>query len=310
MTVVRATPSPSQGRASVAISATAIDPATVGGPSPVVAAEWFEGADPGAGQGYPLAAADGAFGDSSENIVGSVDTAGMPFGEHLLWLRARDGAGNWGTTSPLVVSITPADGIFADGFEAGTTGAWTSTSGAGRVTVSTAAAAAGRFGLAVTIAGKSAGYVTDASPAAETAYRARFSMAPNGVTMPSGAIMDIFVGRDARGTSVFTLQHRRTAAGTPQVRASVARKSGTSTTGWISLIGSMTTIELAWASARGSTVSLLVNGVTAATLTGLDTSAYRLEEVRLGPSGGLASGTSGTIYFDRFVSDRTTLLGP
>ena len=70
-----------------------------------------------------------------------------------------------------------------------------------------------------------------------------------------------------------------------------------------------TTLEIAWASARSASVSLLVNGTASGTLSGIDTSAYTLEEVRLGPSGGLSSSMSGTEYFDHFVSDRTTPLG-
>ena len=188
------TPTPSQGGASVAIAATAVDLASAGGPSPIVAAEWFEGADPGAGRGTPMVAADGAFGGTTEAVTGSVATAGRSDGEHLLWLRARDGAGNWGTTTPLGLAITPADGIFADGFESGTTGAWTSTSGGSRVAVTPVAAAAGQLGLAVTVVGMAGGYVRDGTPANLTAYRARFTFAPNGTTTPGGGVQDVFVG--------------------------------------------------------------------------------------------------------------------
>jgi hypothetical protein len=49
----------------------------------------------------------------------------------------------------------------------------------------------------------------------------------------------------------------------------------------------------------------------AATLTGLDTAVYTLDEVRLGPSAGLATGMAGVMGFDRFTSDRSTVLtGP
>ncbi len=253
--------------------------------------------------------ADGAFDTPSERVTGSLATAGLAFGEHVLSIRARDGAGNWGAAVPLVVSVTPSDGIFADGFESGSTAAWTSVSGGSRVAVTPAAAAAGRLGLAITVAGTSGGYVVDGTPAAETAYRARFSFAPTGTTTPNSGIIDVFVGRNAAGTTVFRLQYRRTSANVPQVRASVARRGGTSTTAWIPVSDGPTTVELAWASGTKATLSLLVAGALAASLTSLDTSSYRVDEVRLGPSGGLAAKMSGTMSFDRFVSDRTTPLG-
>ncbi len=152
--------------------------------------------------------------------------------------------------------------------------------------------------------------MVDATPAAQAAYRARFSFAANGTTTPNNGIIDVFVGRNAGGTTIFRLQYRRTSAGVPQARASVARRSGTSTTAWVTIADAPTALEMAWTSGTSTAFSLLVNGIAAATLPGLDTSAYRVDEVRLGPSGGLANGMSGTVYLDRFVSDRTTPLGP
>jgi hypothetical protein len=305
-----ATPATSQGAASIAIAATAVDPAGSGGPSPIAAAEWFEGADPGAGLGSAMAAADGSFGSTLEAVSGSVPTASRPYGEHLLWVRARDAAGNWGATTPFVLSVTPADGVFADGFESGTTARWTAVSGASRLAVGSAAAAAGRFGLAVTVAGKNAGYLVDASPTAEVAYRSRFSYAANGTTTPGSGMIDILVGRNAGGTNVFRIQYRRTSVGVPQLRAVVARRGGTTTSAWVATSNGFTAVETAWSSGRSTSFTMLVGGVAVATLAGLDTSSYRLDEIRLGPSAGLATGMSGTPCFDRFVSDRTTPLGP
>jgi hypothetical protein len=256
-----------------------------------------------------MTATDAAFNSTTEGIAGSVATAGRAYGEHVLWLRAEDGAGNWGSTTPLVISVTPADTTFADGFESGTTSAWTSLSGASSLAITPAAATAGRYGLAIKVTGTAAAFVADGTPAAQTTYRARFTFAANGTTTPNNGIMDIFAGRNGGGTTFFRLQYRRTSSGVPQVRASVARRGGTSITAWITVADAATTLELAWASARSASVILLVNGTAAGTLSGIDTSAYTLEEVRLGPSGGLSSSMSGTEYFDHFVSDRTTPLG-
>ncbi|MHB8891134.1 MAG: S8 family serine peptidase [Candidatus Limnocylindrales bacterium] len=304
------TPTPSQGAAAIAITAMASDPASPGGPSQVAAAEWFQGADPGPGAGTPLAAADGAFDATMEVLAGSVVTTGLAFGEHLLLLRARDAAGNWGQTTPLVVSVTPADGLFADGFESGSVASWSSASGGSRLAVTSAAAVGGDFGLTVVVSGTGGGYVADATPSSGTAYRARFSFAANGMATPKGAVVTVFAGRDGAGATVFSLQYRRTTSGVPQVRVRVKRRGGTSTGAWVSITDTPTSLELAWAAAKGASASLLVGGSTAATLTGLDTAASRLEEVRLGPSAGLTAKLSGRLSFDRFVSDRTTPLGP
>ncbi|MCS6935648.1 MAG: Ig-like domain-containing protein, partial [Chitinophagales bacterium] len=84
----------------------------------ITAAEYFIDTDPGAGLASPMLALDGSFDNAIEAITRSaaltVDT-----GLHVLGVRARDVANNWGPvfrtvfyrstcTSPLSVSITPA----------------------------------------------------------------------------------------------------------------------------------------------------------------------------------------------------------
>jgi hypothetical protein len=56
--------------------------------------------------------------------------------------------------------------------------------------------------------------------------------------------------------------------------------------------------------------SLAVDGVTLASRSGLGNATQRIEEVRLGPSGGLAGSSAGVLYFDDFVSTRTATIGP
>jgi hypothetical protein len=68
-------------------------------------------------------------------------------------------------------------------------------------------------------------------------------------------------------------------------------------------------LELSWASAAPATFDFLVDGALQR-LSGLNTSPFALESVRLGPSSGLAGGASGTAYFDAFVSTRRTTIGP
>ena len=51
--------------------------------------------------GTPIAmsATDGAFDETTEQVTGSFSTTGLPAGYHLVMVRARDAASNWGTIS-------------------------------------------------------------------------------------------------------------------------------------------------------------------------------------------------------------------
>ena len=55
---------------------------------------------------------------------------------------------------------------------------------------------------------------------------------------------------------------------------------------------------------------LWIDGQVAGQLTGLDTRAFSIETVRLGPSSGLVKASSGELQFDRFVSTRGSTIGP
>ena len=162
-------PMQSQGAASIQITATLADAR-----SSISAAEWFVGADPGAGLGAPLQPADGSFDTARETGIATIDLAGKPFGELVISVRARDAAGTWGSAAVATGLVTPADGLFADGFEAGSSARWSGQSGSTRLAVNTAAAMTGRYGLSVTVASGSGGYLSDTTPTAATAYHARF----------------------------------------------------------------------------------------------------------------------------------------
>jgi hypothetical protein len=45
---------------------------------------------------FSLAALDGIFDQPSEVVAASIDTSSLGMGRHILYLRARDIAGNWG----------------------------------------------------------------------------------------------------------------------------------------------------------------------------------------------------------------------
>jgi carboxypeptidase T len=74
---------------------------------PIAAAEvyidtppWMPGATPVA-----LTAKDGSFNASTEVTTGSISTTGLAKGKHMVFVRGRDTAGNWGpiTASFLVI---------------------------------------------------------------------------------------------------------------------------------------------------------------------------------------------------------------
>jgi hypothetical protein len=129
--------------------------------------------------------------------------------------------------------------------------------------------------------------------------------------MSSGQ-QDIFIGRDSAGTTIFRVQYQRTGSTsyTYQIRAGVAHSGGTTYTSWQPISNAAHPLEIAWQSGSSASFSLYIDGALKQTLANLNTSAATLDAVRLGPSGGISSGSSGTEYFDAFVSTRTTYIGP
>jgi len=173
------------------------------------------------------------------------------------------------------------------------------------------AALVGTRGMQALITSTSGIYVTDGTPANETGYHARFYFNPNGAGMSSGQ-QDIFIGRDSAGTTIFRVQYQRTGSTsyTYQIRAGVAHSGGTTYTSWQPISNAAHPLEIAWQSGSSASFSLYIDGALKQTLANLNTSAATLDAVRLGPSGGISSGSSGTEYFDAFVSTRTTYIGP
>ena len=300
-------PNPTGGVAIVTLTGSATDTA-----SNIVAAEWFRGTDPGPGRATAMSAADGVWGSLSEALTASINVSGWAAGNHTLYVRAKDAAGNWSLTASVVVTVQPPDLIFADSFESGTFGAWSSATGAG-ISVSPAAAMASTtLGMQAGISGNTPGFVTDNAPANEPTYRARFYFNPNS-TLTGNTQQDIFAGLNTAGTRIFRVQYRRTAAagGTYQVRLSVLRAGGTTTSTWFTIANNTAhSIEIDWQSAASATARLYVDGVLRRTLSGLNTSAYLVDSAQLGPSLGLVGAASGTEYFDHFESRRYSYIGP
>jgi carboxypeptidase T len=54
---------------------------------------------------YTLDALDGNFDQPGEPVIASIDTSGLATGRHILYLRARDSAGNWGPATAAFLYI-------------------------------------------------------------------------------------------------------------------------------------------------------------------------------------------------------------
>lgn len=302
---VVADPNPTGAATSVSLTATASDTA-----SDIVTAEWFDGADPGRGNGTPMAV---AFNGTDWDLSATIDVSGWAPGVHTISVRARDLAGNWSETGTTPLCVVQCNDIFADSFGSGDTSAWASTTGAVSV-IAGAAMDGDGFGMAADISGGTAGYVTDGTPDAESTYHARFYFNPNSTLGQNNAEITLLDGQDAGATSIFRVEYRRRNAqgGTYEVRGVVVTAGGDQPTNWVAINNnSANAIEIAWESGAAASFSLYVHGGLQETLAGLDTSAYVLDAVHLGPSSGdgLNGNASGAVYVDAFVSTRYTVIG-
>jgi hypothetical protein len=232
--------------------------------------------------------------------------------------RVQDTAGNWSNAVSATVTVTRPNAIFSDVFE-GTLSAWSArTSATNPVTATTAkltttpaiepGTTKGMQAMVLATGTNRAAYVTDTKPLAESTYHARFAF--NGVSLNSGTTattsLTIFEGRTANNNQVFTVLYRST-GGVPRVQAVLSRAGGTTATAWVPLNGSAL-LQVDWLSAQNGSLKFTVNGAAQPLLTG-NSSALLLESVRLGVTAGATntSGSSGTAYFDSFLSTRNTM---
>ncbi|HYD39668.1 MAG TPA: multicopper oxidase family protein [Anaeromyxobacter sp.] len=300
----------SVGNASLRLTATLTDAA-----SAVAGGEGFidvAGAD---GTGFQVIAADGRFDETTEDVYADVPLATivqLTAGAHTLLLHGRDASGNWGSTAAgtFVFTPPPPDLIFANGFESGSFAFWNGgTTGAGlAVTPAARLGTTGAYGMALTVGATAARYVTDGSPAAEALYSARFLFDPN--STGNANIWDIFTGVNGAQT-LFRVQYRRVAAGL-QLRGQILTPGGNVSTPFVTITDAPHAVEIVWraGSGAGTRFELLVDGAVAGTLSGQNTSAYRIQSVRLGRAAGANGGATGTVYFDEFVSRRASGIGP
>lgn len=158
-------------------------------------------------------------------------------------------------------------------------------------------------------------YVQDESPAAEARYRARFYFNPNSVSMSSGNSHYIFYALSGTNNVIVRLEFGYNGS-SYRLRAGTVNNNGSfTTTSWILVSNAWHYFEFDWqASTSTSTpngsLTLWIDGVSRATLSGLNNGNSRVERVRLGDTAGIDSATRGTELFDVFESRHQTYIGP
>jgi hypothetical protein len=206
--------------------------------------------------------------------------------------------------------------IFANGFESGNLGAWSSrVVDGGDLRVLATAAMKGAWGMRARIDDNRAIYVTDERPNAERRYRARFYFDPNSIRMVAGNSHYIFLGYSDTSTIVLRLEFRRM-AGVYTLRAGIRKDNGTWTnTSLYTIADARHYLEIDWRAAtqpgaNNGGLTFWIDGVLKANLTGIDNDTRQVDRVRLGAMGGIDTGTRGVLYFDDFISRRQTYIGP
>jgi hypothetical protein len=133
--------------------------------------------------------------------------------------------------------------------------------------------------------------------------------------MTNGNAHYIFYGYAGTSTVVLRVEFRRS-SGSYQIRTALLN-DGTSwtTSSWFTLGDAAHYVELDWQAstapgANNGRLTLWLDGLQRANLTGVDNDTRRIDRVRLGPVAGIDSGTRGTYYFDAFESRRTNYIGP
>lgn len=220
------------------------------------------------------------------------------------------------TLTPTFTPTPPPDLIFADGFESGSFSAWSSSvTNKGALSVSTAAAMVQTYGMQAAISKNSGIYVLDNSPVNEARYRSRFYFRPNGIAMASGNSLYLLYGLTGSGAVTMRVEFGWSGTGY-QIRAGLSNNSTTfSDTAWFNISDAVHYIESDWRAASAPGVAdggltLWIDGVQYANLTGISNDARRIESVELGAVAGIDSRTRGSTYFDAFQSSRQSYIGP
>jgi hypothetical protein len=213
------------------------------------------------------------------------------------------------------------DHIFSDGFESSDTSAWSldATDDGVDLALSGVAALDGTTrGLQALVDDTAALWVQDDSPRAETAYRARFYLDPNGFD-PGEAqsrfrtrVFLAFSEGPMRRVAAIVLRRQSGSYGL-MGRARLDDDSQADT-GFFGISDGPHVVELELRAAttpasNDGSLLLWIDGVGVAARTGLDNHLGLVDLARLGAMS-VKPGAAGTLYLDAFVSRRWTYIGP
>jgi hypothetical protein len=208
------------------------------------------------------------------------------------------------------------DLIFSNGFESGSTSAWSVESDSENdLTVTSAASMGGSWGLSALLDNVTEMYVADLNPANEARYRSRFYFDPNGITMANGDSFSIFSGRDA-SNSIFNIQLGYSSSTGYRVRTVIYDDAQASSYGsWVNITNDQHSLEVDWSSATSAGanngyINFWIDGNSVSSQGSVNNDTRRIDAARMGAVANLDSGTSGTVYFDRFDSRKTEYIGP
>jgi len=211
------------------------------------------------------------------------------------------------------------DLIFEDGFESADLSRWSSTAAdTADLIVSGAAGQGGTIrGLEAFVNDTNALYVEDDTPVAESRYRARLYVDPNGFDpgeADSHFRTRIFIAQDQSSLRVITLVLKRQ-GGAYSIEGRVRLVDGTrADTGFLPITDGSHLFEFDWirASAPGAnngSFTLWIDGTVASTLTALNNDANTVDFARMGAMS-VKTAASGTLFFDQFESRRLRYIGP
>lgn len=213
-------------------------------------------------------------------------------------------------------TVVLAAALFNDGFESGDTSAWSSELDAeGDLTVTEVASLHGTYGMNLLIDNTTAMHVRDNTPVAETRYRFRFYIDPNGLTMADNDEFFIFAARDNSFNTNCSIKFNYTTANGYRIKATDRADGAWDDTQYYIITDMPHCIEIDWKAssfdgADDGMLELYIDDVLKETLAGVDSDTGNVEDVRMGATSGIDAGTSGTFYLDDFASnDDGTLIG-
>jgi hypothetical protein len=211
------------------------------------------------------------------------------------------------------------DVIHLDGFCSNALTAWSSasTDGGDLIVSSLAGLGGSSEGLRGLVDDTAGLFVQDDTPDDEARYRARFYFDPNGFD-PGEALnrfrTRIFIAFEDGPRRLAAVVLRRIGGVYSLMARARLDDNSQANTPFIPIGDGSHVVEIDWRRATGpdaldGRLELWIDGVSVATLTGLDNSVSSVDFARLGALS-LKAGANGTLYWDEFESRRVTYVGP